>query len=103
MPDKQVELPTTIETPEDYVNVCENFILPLFYEKSKQIVEVIKEIHALISEQPMEQEKIDLYINKIKELASFANENSPMNPYFQAVAKLEAKFEEQGLFEEENK
>lgn len=36
------DLPTTIETPDDYINVCENFILPLFYEQSKKIVEVIK-------------------------------------------------------------
>jgi hypothetical protein len=96
------DLPTTIETPEDYVNVCENFILPLFYEQSKKIVGVIKDLHKTINDKDTEQEKIDLYINKIKELAAFANENSPMNPYFQLVADLEAKFEEQGLFKEED-
>jgi hypothetical protein len=74
----------------------------LFYEQSKKIVKVIKELHETINNNAMEQEKIDLYVNKIKELAAFANENSPMNPYFQAVAALEAKFEEQGLFEEDN-
>lgn len=95
------ELPSQIETPEDYINVCENFILPLFYKQSKKIVGVIKELHQAIKQDDIQQEQIDLYVNQIKELAAFASENSPMNPYFQAVAELEAKFEEQGLFEKE--
>ena len=98
------ELPTSIETADDYINACENFILPLFMKQAKKIVAIIQEIHEAVSaNRNLEQEKIDLYINQIKELSAFANPESPMNPYFQSVAALEAKLEAQGLFRDDTK
>ena len=96
------ELPTTIETADDYVNICENFVLPLFYKQSKKIVEVIEELHKAIDNDDVKQERVDFCINQIKELAAFANTDSAMNPYFQQVADLERKLESQGLLKEES-
>ena len=42
------ELPSSLETADDYVQVCENFVLPLFYKQSKEIVRVIKQLHGVI-------------------------------------------------------
>ena len=92
------ELPTSLETADDYVQVCENFVLPLFYEQSKKIVKIIKKLHEVIGSDDIQQELIDQYINEIKELASFANKDSTMNPYFQNVARLEQRLEEEGYF-----
>jgi hypothetical protein len=94
-------LPTKIETPDDYIDACQNFVLPLFFKQSQKIVEVLKELHETIAKSELNQEKIDFYINKIKELSAFANKESPMNPYFHLVANLEERLEEEGLFNEE--
>lgn len=96
------DLPTTLETPDDYVRICENFVLPLFYKQAKQIVKVIEELHKAIDRNDVEQERIDFCINQIKELAAFANKESAMNPYFQQIADFERKLEAQGLFKEDN-
>ena len=83
---------------DDYVQTCENFVLPLFYKQAKKIVAVIKDLHAAIEKDDVKQEEIDFCINQIKELAAFANKESAMNPYFQAVAELERKLEAEGAF-----
>ena len=94
------KLPKSLETAEDYEIVCRDFLMPFFYEQAKKIVDVIKELHEAIDNNELEQERIDFYINRIKELSAFANPDSPMNPYMQAVAELEAKLEKQGYFDE---
>ena len=95
------ELPSSLETADDYIQVCENFVLPLFYKQSKEIVRVIKQLHGVIKSENVEQELVTQYINEIRELASFANKDSIMNPYFQNVAKLEQRLEKEGYFTEE--
>ncbi len=96
-----LDLPETLETPEDYDKACRNFVMPLFYKQSKEIVEVIKQIHKAIKENnDIQQEDINRYVNDIKQLASFANKDSTMNHYFQNLARLEQKLESEGYFDE---
>jgi hypothetical protein len=97
----ETNLPDSLDSAEDYKKASENFVMPLFYRQSKRIVEVIKKIHTAIKEdQDIKQEDINRYINEIKQLASFANKESTMNPYFQNLARLEQKLESEGYFDD---
>lgn len=96
------DLPTTIETPEDYIKVCEGFALPLMYQQAVKIMKAIEEFHEEAErDENISQERIDLYANRIKGYASFADDDSPMYPLLKKIADLETQFEEQGLFDEE--
>lgn len=97
------DLPTKIETPEEYIQVCEQFALPMMFKQAKKIVDAIEEMHNEIkNNESIDQERIDLYANRIKGYASFASDDSPIFPLFQQIAKLEEQFDEQGLFDDED-
>ena len=96
------KIPSEIKTPEQYIEVCETFALPLMYKQAVKIMEAVEELHEAVSNNPdIAQEKLDLFANKIKGYAAFANDNSPIYPLLESIAKLEEQFEEQGFFDEE--
>jgi hypothetical protein len=94
-----VPLPTKFETGEDYTNICENFLLPLFKRQAEKIRKLIDETHTLIKDNPqIDEEKLNLLINQLKDCTVFSLPDSNMNPLFQAVMALEDKLESEGYF-----
>ena len=92
-------LPTKFETAEDYDNVCVNFLMPLFRRQAEKIVKIIEEAHAMIKNSAqIDEEKLNLLINQLKDCSVFSLPNSTMNPLFQSVMALEEKLEKEGYF-----
>ena len=97
------KLPTEIKTVDQYIQVCEQFALPLMYKQAKKIVDAIEELHEELKQnKSIPQERIDLYANRIKGYCSFAADDSPMYPLFKQISDLEEQFEEQGLYDQED-
>ena len=86
-----------LETLEDYNEAVNTFVQPFLTKQVEKIAVVINEMHTLMNKEALEQEEIDHCINEIKQLSIFASPNSPMNPYFQNIVKLEQKLFAEGL------
>ena len=94
-------LPDRLETLEDYRNVADTFVLPFFADRSEKVVKILEELHADLAKGEIEQEKINLVVNQILDTISFADPKSPLFPFFQSVAELEARLIEEGLLTDE--
>lgn len=98
----KTELPQSLESMDDYQKVALGFVLPFLHERAGLIADVIKDLHSAIDKGDLEQEQVDFYINRIKELTAFASSENPMNAYFRNVIKLERKLNDKGLFSVED-
>lgn len=95
------DLPTQLESKQDYEEALEKFVLPFLQERVLKIADVVEQLHTDISKDNISEEKVVEYINEVISLSSFANENSLMFPYFEQVMQLEAQLYEEGAFDNE--
>lgn len=91
--------PTSLQTLDDYEKASVSFVLPFLQERALRVAEVLRELYAFVDKnKELDRETVDLFLNKIREAVSFAEETNPAFLYFKNVMELEKRLDEAGAF-----
>jgi hypothetical protein len=89
-------IPTKLETLEDFEATCEEFLVPFLEDLTKRLSKVVVSLHDKMETGRIEQDDILLHMNQIEEITSFASENNPIAPYIENIIALEHKLMKEG-------
>ena len=96
------QLPSKLETMDDYRQASLNFVLPFIQERAERVADILHELYAKVDkEKELTGEEIDFFLNDLREAVSFVDEKNPLSKYFQQVLDLETRLENDGAFESE--
>jgi hypothetical protein len=93
------DLPTQLETLEDYKKASLAFVLPFLQNRAVRIADTLRDLYRKVEAgEALEREDVDYFLNQFREATQFAEEGNPTNLYFKNVLELEKRLAEAGEF-----